>query len=81
MLIDYSLWPLGTGVGVLNCSKGNPRLDMIVYFLTMRMGKHWNKLPQEIVESSLLEILKKRLGKHLFGMDRDDPALARFWTR
>jgi len=40
-------------------------LDIRKNFLTVRVTKHWNKFPREVVESPSLKILKTRLDKFL----------------
>ena len=44
------------------------RLDIRKKFLTVRVVKHWNKLPREVVESPSLEIFMSRLDKCLSEM-------------
>ena len=37
------------------------------HFLTVRAVHRWNKLPQRVVESPLLEDFRRRLDEHLLG--------------
>jgi len=45
----------------LKLRQGRFRLDIRRKFFTQRVGKHWNRLPKEVVDAPSLEALKAKL--------------------
>ncbi|KFV43427.1 hypothetical protein N341_11762, partial [Tyto alba] len=44
------------------------RLDIRKTFFTMRVVKHWNRSPREVVDTPSLEIVKARLDRAVSNM-------------
>jgi len=63
--------------------EGRFRLDIRKKFFTMRVVKHWNGFPREVVEAPSLETLKARLDRALSSLVQWKMFLltAGFWAR
>jgi len=52
---------IGQGGNSSKLKEGRFRLDIRMKFFTMRVVKHWHRLPREAVAAPSLEVLKARL--------------------
>ncbi|KFU90723.1 hypothetical protein M959_14721, partial [Chaetura pelagica] len=48
--------------------EGRFRLDIRKKFFTVRVIKHWNRLPGELVDAPSLEVFKARLDVALYSL-------------
>jgi len=58
---NFLAGPDATGQGVMIFKEGKFRLDIRKKFFTMRVVKHWSRLPGQVVDSPCLETFKARL--------------------
>jgi len=63
MRTDLLIQPVAIGQGeiVLNLKKNRLGLDIQNKFFTVRVVKHWNRLPREVEDAPYLEMFKVRL--------------------
>ena len=54
-----------TGQGEMASKRGRFRLDKRRMFDTVRLVRHWNRLPREVVDALFLETFKARLDQAL----------------
>jgi len=58
---DFLQGPVVTGQGVVALNKGRFRLDIRKKSFTMRVVRHWTRLPREVKDVPSLEVFKASL--------------------
>ena len=66
---------------VFKLEEGRFRLDIRKKFFTVKIVKHWNKLPSEVADAPSLEMLKARLDGALRNMVQREVSLPIAGTR
>jgi len=63
--VDVGLFCQVTAIGqetvALSCASRGSGLFIRKNFFSERVGRHWHRLPREVVESPSLEVVRKRI--------------------